>query len=171
MQDVFLKKLNYLFIDTRPLRSKDKKMPEINFADSQKKGNLSAWLKDSFFVILALVFVALYAAAFAGKLDPLKDNTMLIRLEPVIFILIGYYFGRHPSRQCEQTLKDEITRQRQITEAAQFAKAKSQEDRERLEEKIKNARTALKRITSSEQNPDDRTKTEALKTAFNILDS
>lgn len=167
MQDVFIKKLNYLFIGFRPLRSKDRKMPEINFVDSPKESKLTAWLKDSFFVILALIFVALYAAAFAGKLDPLKDNTILMRLEPVIFILIGYYFGRHPSRQCERSLKEEITRQRQITEAAQFAKEKAQQERETLEEKIKNTRTALKSITRSETEPDK----NALKTVSNILDS
>ena len=33
-------------------------------------------------VIVTLIFVLLYAAAFTGKFDPLKDNTMLLRLEP-----------------------------------------------------------------------------------------
>lgn len=167
MQDVFLKKLNFLFIGSRELRSKDKEMPERNFADTQKKRNLSRWLKDSFFVIPALVFIALYAAAFAGKLDPLKDNTMLIRLEPVIFILIGFYFGRTPSRQCEETLQEEIAHQRRIAEAAQFAKETLQEERSRFEEKIKNARTALETAENSDKQPDE----NVLKTVSGILDS
>jgi predicted nucleic acid-binding Zn-ribbon protein len=71
---------------------------------------------------------------------------MLIRFEPIIFILIGYYFGRHPSRQNEKALKEEIQNQTSRADAAQYAKEKAQMERETLEEKIKNARTALKTI-------------------------
>lgn len=118
-------------------------------------------LKDSLMVILTLTFVLLYAAAFTGKFDPLEANTTLLRLEPIIFILIGYYFGRLPSRQNEQSLKDEILRQTQRGDAAQYAKEKVQLERETLEEKRKNARTALK--------TDDQTK--PVQAAIGILDS
>src|SRR6185369_8983329 len=94
-------------------------------------------LKDSMMVVLTIIFVLLYAAAFTGKFDPLKGNTMLLRLEPVTFILIGYYFGRMPSRQNEQSLKDEIARQTQKADAVQYAKEKALQKREMLEEKIK----------------------------------
>ncbi len=118
-------------------------------------------LKDLMMVILTLIFVLLYAAAFTGKLDPLKDNTMLIRLEPVILILIGYYFGRQPSKQNEQSLKEEIARQTQKADAAQYVKEKAQQEREMLEEKIKNVRTTLK--TDDQSMP--------VKAALNILNS
>jgi hypothetical protein len=118
-------------------------------------------LNNSIMVILTFIFVLLYAAAFTGKFDPFKDNTMLLKLEPIIFILIGYYFGRFPSRQNEQSLKEEIARQTQKADAAQYAKEKALQDREMLEEKIKNARTILK--------TDDQPKTA--KVALGILDS
>lgn len=123
--------------------------------------NITEILKDLLMVILMLIFVLLYVAAFTGKFDPFKDNTMLLKLEPIIFILIGYYFGRFPSRQNEQSLKDEIVRQTQKAEAAQHIKEKALQEREILEEKIKNARTVLK--TDEETN--------SAKTALGILDS
>ena len=97
-----------------------------------------------FMVVLLLVFVSLYALAFAGKLDPFNDNSMLLRFEPIIFILIGYYFGRLPTRHNEQVLNDEIARQVQRADAAQFAKEKAQQERDSLEERIRNASKALK---------------------------
>lgn len=146
-------------------------MPEINISETRGKKNLTERLKDSLLVIVALVFIILYAAAFAGKLDPLKDNTMLLRLEPVIFILIGYYVGRYPSRRCEQTLKEEITRQTQRADAAQSAKEKLLEERERLEEKIKNARTVIHSVALTETDESRNVRTEAIKVAVGILDS
>ncbi len=128
-------------------------------------------LKDSLLIIITLIFVLLYAAAFGGKLDPLKDNTMLLRLEPVIFILIGYCLGQMPARKSERSLKEEIVRQTQKADAAQYAKEKAQIERETLEEKIKNARKVLKNIVSAETNNRQNTQTEALKTAVGILDS
>jgi hypothetical protein len=123
--------------------------------------NITEILKDSIMVILTFIFVLLYAAAFTGKLDPLKDNTMLLKFEPIIFILIGYYFGRLPSQQNEQSLQDEIARQTQKADAAQHAKEKAQMERKTLEEKIKNARTVIK--------TDDQMK--SAQTALGILDS
>lgn len=119
-------------------------------------------LKDSLIVILTLIFVLLYAAAFTGKFDPLKDNTMLLRLEPIIFILIGYYFARFPAKQSEKTLKEEITRQTSRADAAAYAKEKAQLERETLEEKIKNARAALNSANGE---------TKPNKAALGILDS
>lgn len=141
-------------------------MPEINFNETKKKRNLLFWLKESFFVILTLVFIALYAAAFAGKLDPLRENTMLIRIEPVIFIIIGYYFGRHPSRQCEEALQAEIMRQHHIVQAAQIAKESLQTEHRRLEEKIENARKTIEKFENSDTKLDQ----NVLKTVSAILD-
>ena len=125
--------------ENRLLQIEDYTMTEKNITN----GTLET-LKDSLMIIITLGFVLLYAAAFTGKFDLLKDNTLLLRLEPIIFILIGYYIGRLPSRRTEKTLKEEITRQTRRADAAQFAKEKAQQERETLEEKIRNARTALK---------------------------
>jgi len=100
-------------------------------------------LKGWVMVALTLVFVALYGAALTGWLRPLPDEKMVTRLEPIIFVIIGYYFGRIPAQQNEKTLKDEIGRQTQKADAAQHAKEQAQQSREALEEKVKNARAAL----------------------------
>ena len=152
------------FILNKPLKNvanMDKTTPA-----TLKEKSIAGILKDSIMVILTLVFVLLYAAAFTGKFDPLKDNTLLLRLEPIILILIAYYFGRLPSRQNEKSLKDEIARQTQKTDAAQYAKEKANQERETLEERIRNAKTTLKAIA-----PPKPMDIETLKAAIRILDS
>jgi hypothetical protein len=100
-------------------------------------------LKNWIMVGLTLVFVLLYGAALVGWLKPLADVTMVTRLEPIIFVIIGYYFGRLPAQQNEKTLKDEIGRQTQKADAAQHAKEQAQQSREAVEEKLKNVGAAL----------------------------
>ena len=106
-------------------------------------GNVSETIKSWVMVFLTLIFVVLYGLALLGKLRPLADASMVTRLEPLIFIIIGYYFGRLPGKENEQTLKDEIDRQVLRADAAQSAKETALQSREALDEKIKNARTAL----------------------------
>jgi hypothetical protein len=100
-------------------------------------------LKGWTMVVLTFVFVLLYGAALLGWLKPLTDVSMITRLEPIIFVIIGYYFGRLPAQQNEKTLKAEIGRQTQKADAAQHAKEQAQQSREGLEEKIKNVSAAL----------------------------
>jgi choline-glycine betaine transporter len=100
-------------------------------------------LKSWTMVVLTFVFVVLYGAALFGWLKPLSDVTMITRLEPIIFVIIGYYFGRLPAQQTEKTLKEEIGRQTQKADAAQHAKEQAQQTRESVEEKIKNVSAAL----------------------------
>ncbi len=157
--------------ENQNLFQKDFAMTDKTNSNDPQEKSIVEILKDSMMVILMLIFVLLYAAAFTGKLDPLKDNTMLIRLEPFVFVLIGYYFGRFPARQSEKSLKDEITRQTQKADAAQYAKEKAQQERESLEERIKNAKTVLKAAAPGGKNTDLQTTVEALKTAVSILDS
>lgn len=94
-------------------------------------------------VVLTLIFVALYGAALFGWLRPLGDDRMVVRLEPIIFAIIGFYFGRLPGQQNERTLKQEINRQTQRADAAQSAKEQALQLSESLEEKVKNVRAAL----------------------------
>ncbi len=97
-------------------------------------------LKSWMMVILTLIFVLLYAGVFIGWItttDAIKD------LQPIIFVIIGYYFGRLPSQQNENSLKEEINRQSTKANAAANAKEKALQEREALEEKIKNVKAAL----------------------------
>ncbi len=100
-------------------------------------------LKSWVMVVLTLLFVTLYGAALSGWLRPLSDERMVVRLEPLIFVIIGYYFGRLPSQQNEKTLKDEIGRQTQKADAVQHVKEQAQQAREMFEERAKNARLVL----------------------------
>ena len=100
-------------------------------------------LKSWIMVVLTLIFVSLYGAALIGWLKPLADEKMVMRLEPIIFAIIGYYFGRLPSQQNERTLKQEINRQTQRADASQSAKEQALQSNEALEEKIKNVKVTL----------------------------
>ncbi len=100
-------------------------------------------------VALTFIFVLLYGLALLGWLKPLSDVSMITRLEPIIFVIIGYYFGRLPAQQNEKTLKDEIGRQTQKADAAQHAKEQAQQTREAVEEKIKNVSATLAAPASS----------------------
>ena len=105
--------------------------------------DLSNALRSWVMVALTFTFVLLYASALIGWLKPLADEKMIVRLEPIIFVIIGYYFGRLPSQQNENTLKSEINRQTQKVDAAQHAKEQAQQAREALEEKMKNVKAVL----------------------------
>ena|SRR5436189_165784 len=100
-------------------------------------------LKNWIMVVLTLIFILLYGAALIGWLKPLADEKMVMRLEPIIFVIIGYYFGRMPGQQNERTLKDEINRQTQRADASQSAKEQALQSNEALEERIKNVKAAL----------------------------
>src|SRR5205085_576978 len=83
-------------------------------------------LRNWVMTVLTAVFVLLYGAALLGWLKPLPDERALARLEPILFVIIGYYFGRLPAQQNEQTLKGELSRQTQKADAAQHAKEQAQ---------------------------------------------
>lgn len=152
--------------------------------DTLREQSMTDILKSWMMVALTFIFVVLYTAALLGWLKPLTDVTIISRLEPIIFVIIGYYFGRLPAQQNEKTLKDEISRQTQRTDAAQHAKEQALQVRESIEEKINNAKVALsqKPINSSLGYVDDINKNTNFKdksqpvnilieTAINILSS
>jgi hypothetical protein len=126
------------------------------------EGNFLEPIKSWVMVFLTLIFIILYGLALLGKLRPLADASMVTRLEPLIFIIIGYYFGRLPGEENEKILRDELHRQILRADAAQSAKETALQSREALDEKIKNARTALDKA-STERN--------SVATALNILSS
>jgi hypothetical protein len=94
-------------------------------------------------IFLTLVFIVLYGVALFGGFNHLMDDRMISHLEPIIFVVIGYFFGRLPASQNEKALKEEIGRQTMRAEAAQQAKEQIQQSREAIEEKIKNVRAIL----------------------------
>ena len=100
-------------------------------------------LKNWIMVVLTLVFITLYGAALTGLLKPLTDEKVVLRLEPIIFVIIGYYFGRLPGQQNEKTLQQEINRQTQRNDAAQSAKEQALQANEAMEEKVKNVKVTL----------------------------
>lgn len=100
-------------------------------------------LCDWLMAAITLAFVLIYGAALVGWLQPLPNEQAVMRLEPIIFVVIGYYFGRLPARQHETTLKEEIARLAQKADATQHAKEQLQQEREALEEKVKGVRAAL----------------------------
>jgi hypothetical protein len=93
-------------------------------------------------VVLTLIFISLYGAVLVGWLKPLADEKMVMRLGPIIFVIIGYHFGRLPGQQNKRTLKQEMNRQTQSADACQ-SKEQALQSGEALEEKIKNVRAAL----------------------------
>ena len=100
-------------------------------------------LKNWVMTALTLLFVALYAAALLGFLKYTTDMALVLRLEPIIFVIIGYYFGRLPAQSNEKFLKDELNRHSQKAEAAQHLREKVQLECEVLEEKVRNTATVL----------------------------
>ena len=120
--------------------------------DIHPEEDIANTLKGWVMVALTLIFVLFYGAALLGWLKPLTDVTMVTRLEPIIFVIIGYYFGRLPAQQNEKTLKDEINRQTQRGDAAQHAKEQTQQAKEALEEKVKNVKATLM-TTSTDMSP------------------
>jgi hypothetical protein len=134
-------------------------------------------LKNWVMVFLTLGFVALYGLALIGKLKPLADVSIVARIEPIIFVIIGYYFGRLPAQQNENSLKHELGRQTQRADAAQHAKEQALQNREALEERTKNLRATLANpyrastTESSAVNSEQAHCRHALDTAIKILDS
>ncbi len=105
--------------------------------------NMNADLKSWVMIALTFIFILLYILALTGRLESLKEWEMVTRMEPIIFVIIGYYFGRLPAQQNEKTLKDEVNRQTNRADAAQHAKEQAQQVRDGLEEKVKNAKAVL----------------------------
>lgn len=68
---------------------------------------------------------------------------MITRLEPIIFVIIGYYFGVCRRSKMRKRSKNEIGRQTQKADAAQHAKEQAQQSREVMEENVKNVAAAL----------------------------
>jgi ABC-type multidrug transport system fused ATPase/permease subunit len=103
----------------------------------------AAILKSWTVAIVTLMFVSIYAAALLGWFGPAADHWAAMRLAPIVFLVIGYCFGRLPAQQTETTLMKEVRRQTQRIQAAQAAKERADQCNESLEEKITSVRSVL----------------------------
>lgn len=122
-------------------------------------------LKSWTMVIITLVFVTLYVLSLTGvgKLpEAIKE------LQPIIFVIIGYYFGRLPSQSVENSLKEQVRSQANYATAARNAQGKAEIDREVLEEKMKNTKTILETARAGNGAEAMTTPVEA---AINVLSS
>lgn len=99
--------------------------------------------RNGMMIALTAFFVLLYSAALLGWLRPVSDLSVFTRLEPIIFVIIGYYFGRQSGHRSEKRLKDEADRQTKKAEAAQAVKEKAQIEREVMEEKLKGVKVLV----------------------------
>lgn len=118
-------------------------MKDDNINNQNAQKSQTDYLKNWVMVLLTLIFVLLYVSALFGMITPIKDDSMVSHLEPIIFVIIGYYFGRLPAQANEKTLKNEINRQNQKADAAQQIKERAEQEKEILEEKIRNAKITL----------------------------
>ena len=114
-----------------------------NGNNNGKGQSMADGIRSWVMVALTFIFVALYVSALVGWLKPLTDDKMLARLEPIIFVIIGYYFGRLPAQQNEKTLKQEIDRQTGKADQSQREKDQAERASSALQEKVKNAKAAL----------------------------
>lgn len=156
-------------------------MTDENKIERDPAQSITDALKGWMMVALTLIFVLLYVTALFGLIMPPKDVSMITRLEPIIFVIIGYYFGRLPAQANENTLKSEISRQSRKSDAAQQIKEKAQQEREVLEEKIRNAKVALapqitglmsERARGAEDSVErQQNANQSVETAVKILDS
>lgn len=91
-----------------------------------------------------LIFLSFYLAALTGWLRPISDPVLIGRLEPILFLFFGYYFGRLPAKRAERNLRAEMERLSAKLEEAMRLKEQARGDLEAVEEKIRNARVALR---------------------------
>ncbi|MEQ1764253.1 MAG: hypothetical protein ABL984_14070 [Pyrinomonadaceae bacterium] len=131
--------------------------------------------------VLTIVFLSLYLSALIGWLRPISDITMIARLEPILFLIFGYYFGRVPAREADQRLQKEYDHLFRKHELANRQREQSKAEKEAVEEKIRNVRIALRSELSeleSEVRSDEchsrselRGSAHAIETAIKILNS
>ena len=98
--------------------------------------DVKVWLM----VLLTLVFVVLYVLAITGLIQAPADEKLMLRLEPIIAVIIGYFFGRVPS----------FTNEKQLARRAKDAEARSSPALQaRLED--------LRKVLAGEGQPDEST--------------
>ena len=81
--------------------SQDKPAGKGSTAGKEMLGSARTWTM----VGLTVVFVVLYVLSLVGWLPSSgPDNQRLLRLEPILFAIIGYFFGQVPAERTEKAL-------------------------------------------------------------------
>lgn len=62
-------------------------------------------VKKTIIVVLTVVFVALYVTAIVGTSKWDSDTMAIQLLQPIVYVIIGYFFGRMPSEPTEKALR------------------------------------------------------------------
>jgi hypothetical protein len=156
-------------------------MPDNENSNTSLSTPVADALKNWVMVGLSLIFVLLYAGALIAQMvhdnkqipDAIKD------LQPILFVIIGYYFGRLPGQQNENqiknTLKEEIDRNATAADNANKTKENAIKEKAAIEGKMEAAKAVLLKINSglasdgiSTMKASDR---EAVETAMEILSS
>jgi hypothetical protein len=120
-------------------------------------------------IIVSVTFLVLYGAALTGVLRPVTESSIAERLEPIIFILIGFYFGQLPFTQSLRSRKRELERVREKLDELQAAKDQVQREHDAMGEKIANAKIALDRFATEMKNTSNGTGSEASKRSAEIV--
>jgi hypothetical protein len=136
-------------------------------SDTVSYRSVKNWLMVGF----TIVATSLYAAALLGLIEPLRDASIVARLEPIIFVVLGYYFGRLPGEENEWTLRREMLRQYQKADAAIQLKDGILQQCGLLEEKVRNAAAILSGTLSNKLTTEDPQVTKSVEAARQILDS
>lgn len=132
---------------------------------SRKSVPLYRWLS----LIVALMFVSLYAAVSIGWLRPTSDISSLTRLEPILFLFVGYYFALSFSMADKRGLREEVERQKLRADDEAAARQAAEQATNFLTEKIKNADCVLRQMESDAPTGNKESVTNPLKVARRIL--
>lgn len=62
-------------------------------------------MKKTIIVALTIVFTGLYVIAILGRWKWNSDKEAIQLLQPIVYVIIGYFFGRMPSEATERSLR------------------------------------------------------------------
>jgi hypothetical protein len=88
------------------MRWREELMGDTN---GNKSGTGEDPLKRITIGILTFIFIALYVVGIYGVWngDTAANAKAITLLQPIVYVIIGYYFGRLPSEKTEKQLKDQ----------------------------------------------------------------
>jgi hypothetical protein len=103
-------------------------------------------LRDAMMLPLTFIFILLYGLALFGLTPGHTDDKVIGHVEPIVTIIIGYYFGRRPSKENEQTLKQQLAERTLRADDATNAKVVAESDRAATAAKLEAVKAALSAV-------------------------
>lgn len=95
-------------------------------------------------VSISILFVLLYVGALLGWAGLAPNEQALRYIQPVVWVIIGYYFGRVPGERTESRLKEQADKSEAAADAAQKAAGKAKVRLTATEEKLAAVRNVLR---------------------------